>query len=90
MLDGAFRVAVQLVPLRRPTVETSNRRNAFGPLQLPKQQLTEGGVIAVLRPLPVERDQEQVRPLEVLQPSTRAFGLEYFIADPTAELIEHG
>ena len=79
---------VVLVPLRGPPVQHGHQPG-LQPVQLGQQHVPEQVVVAVPLPPPVQRHQQQVRPLQVRQHRSRPGLPEHRIAQRPAHPLQH-
>ncbi len=88
VLESHRRGTVGLVPVRGPQVQLHDDVG-LDPAQLAEQELPEQTVVAVPLAPAVERDQEDVRGLQVAQLLLRTRLGEEGIAERSTELVEH-
>ena len=90
MLDGRLCLTAILEPVGSSLVEGRDRAGLLVLFKLAPQELLEEVVIAVPAAVVVERDEEQVRLLESLQPERGILPLEHGIAERAAHRVQHG
>ena len=88
VVNGQLTKAVGLEPGGRPKVEPGHDLRFTSP-QLGAQQIPEQVVIAVPLVPPVQRDQQQVGPLEGHQHRARPCGAEHRVAQRPAHPLQH-
>ena len=86
--DRILRLPVRLAPRARAR-EQLRHEVWLGPLELGTQQLPEEVVVAVPRPVAVQREQEHVRARERLQDRGGAALLEHRVAEGSRQPLEH-
>ncbi len=80
--------AVSLEPRGGPEVQVFDRI-WFPVVQLPPQHVAKQVVVPVPLPVPVERDDQEVAALQLLEEEGGAFTTNDFIAQRTRHLLEH-
>ena len=88
MVDGQLRQPVGLAPGGRPDVQLGDQLG-LAPVQLGPQQLAEQVVIAVPLAAAVQRNQQQVRPLQALKSSVRPPGVQDRVAQRPGHAVQH-
>src|SRR5262245_31927537 len=89
VLDRGLEISVGLVPSRRAPVEEGDElRLALG--ELTPEDVAEEPVVAIPDTLAVERDEEEIRALDLLELAARAAVVEHGVAEPAAHLLEDG
>ncbi len=88
MLERRLGITVPLVPVSGPAVQNAEQlRLAFG--EFPSEQVAEQVVVAVPHTLLIERNQEEIRPFDLLQLARRPLVIEHGVAQRAAHSVEH-